>query len=65
MITSDVSLSPFDADELSRILDLIGHLQGGTLSFESLTFNGLKSYYISLENALENDFLHSTCVIGK
>ncbi|KAG1859074.1 hypothetical protein C8R48DRAFT_714446 [Suillus tomentosus] len=27
IITSDMSLSPFDADELSRILDLINHLQ--------------------------------------
>ncbi|KAG2128972.1 hypothetical protein DEU56DRAFT_915294 [Suillus clintonianus] len=27
-ITTDVSLSPFDGDELSKILDLIGQLQG-------------------------------------
>ncbi|KAG1753058.1 hypothetical protein EDD22DRAFT_808088 [Suillus occidentalis] len=28
IITSDMSLSPFDADELSRILELINHLKG-------------------------------------
>jgi hypothetical protein len=28
IITSDMSLSPFDADELSRILELINHLRG-------------------------------------
>ncbi|KIK45695.1 hypothetical protein CY34DRAFT_801318 [Suillus luteus UH-Slu-Lm8-n1] len=27
IITSDMSLSPFDADELSRILELINHLK--------------------------------------
>jgi hypothetical protein len=30
IITSDASLSPFGADELSRILELVSHLQGGT-----------------------------------
>lgn len=44
IITSDMSLSPFDADELSRILDLINHLR---------------------ENAEENDFPHSTCIIAR
>jgi len=28
MITSDMSLSPFDSDELSKIQELIGLLQG-------------------------------------
>jgi hypothetical protein len=27
-ITTDLSLSPFDGDELTKILDLIGQLQG-------------------------------------
>jgi len=27
-VTSDLSLSPFDGSELSKILELIGHLQG-------------------------------------
>jgi hypothetical protein len=31
IITSDASLSPFDADELSKILELINHLQGMTI----------------------------------
>ncbi|KAG2078422.1 hypothetical protein BDR04DRAFT_1226420 [Suillus decipiens] len=44
IITSDISLSPFDADELSRILELINHLR---------------------ENAEENDFPHSTCIIAR
>ncbi|KAG1856754.1 hypothetical protein F4604DRAFT_1208624 [Suillus subluteus] len=44
IITSDTSLSPFDADELSRILELINHLR---------------------ENAEDNDFPHSTCVIAR
>ncbi|KAG2344644.1 hypothetical protein BDR05DRAFT_961554 [Suillus weaverae] len=44
IITSDMSLSPFDADELSRILELINHLR---------------------ENAEENDFPHSTCIIAR
>ncbi|KAG1732668.1 uncharacterized protein EDB91DRAFT_667312 [Suillus paluster] len=44
IITSDMSLSPFDADELSRILELINHLK---------------------ENAEENDFPHSTCIIAR
>ncbi|KAG0704231.1 hypothetical protein DFH29DRAFT_912406 [Suillus ampliporus] len=39
-----MSLSPFDADELSRILKLIGHLR---------------------ENAEENDFHHSICIIAR
>ncbi|KAG1724594.1 hypothetical protein EDB19DRAFT_296258 [Suillus lakei] len=44
IITTDMSSSPFDADELSRILELINHLQ---------------------ENAQENDFPHSTCIIAR
>jgi hypothetical protein len=44
IITSDMSLSPFDADELSRILELINHLR---------------------ENAEDNDFPHSTCIIAR
>ncbi|KAG1750422.1 uncharacterized protein EDB91DRAFT_1046022, partial [Suillus paluster] len=31
IITSDTSVSPFGADELSRILELVNHLQGATL----------------------------------
>lgn len=34
IITSDMSLSPFDADELSRILELINHLKGVAIYFE-------------------------------
>ncbi|OAX36665.1 hypothetical protein K503DRAFT_285380 [Rhizopogon vinicolor AM-OR11-026] len=44
IITSDTSLSPFDSNELSKIMELLGHLQ---------------------ENAADNDFLHSTCVIAR
>jgi len=31
IIISDAPLSPFDADELGKIQDLINHLQGGTV----------------------------------
>jgi hypothetical protein len=54
-------------------MELLGHLQGEIVSFELFTYNGLKCCYISLENVGDNeadneaddDFLHSTCVIGK
>lgn len=67
-------MSPFDADELSKILELINQLKGGMTSF-TFIFNDLKCYYISPDSAvdddspenaqLDNDFLHSACVIGK
>ncbi|KAG0697076.1 hypothetical protein DFH29DRAFT_836251 [Suillus ampliporus] len=63
IITSDMSLSPFDADELSRILELINHLQGVKVMFEPFTFNN--QGYTFPENAGENDFPHSTCVIAR
>ncbi|KAG1718507.1 uncharacterized protein EDB91DRAFT_1185149 [Suillus paluster] len=38
IITSDMSLSPFDADELTRILELINHLQANTLDNDNNDF---------------------------
>ncbi|KAG1740685.1 hypothetical protein EDB19DRAFT_767077 [Suillus lakei] len=64
LITSDISLSPFDADELSRILELINHLRGTKVPFELLVFERLW-YYTSPENADENNFPHSICTIAR
>jgi hypothetical protein len=60
IITSDMSLSPFDADELSRILELINHLRGAINPSELFILK-----YTFPENAEENDFPHSNCIIGK
>jgi hypothetical protein len=60
IITSDMSLSPFDADELSRILELINHLRGTKSPLEPFILK-----YTFPENAEENDFPHSTCIIGR
>jgi hypothetical protein len=59
VITSDKSLSPFGVEELSKILDLIGHLQG-TQNF-SYTLSGLHK---TTETTSVQCRPYSMCVIG-
>lgn len=61
IITSDKSLSPFGGEELSKILDLISHLQGAQ-NF-SHTLPRLDNLYTT-ETTSEECRPHSMCVIG-
>ena len=64
VITSDKSLSPFRAEELSSILDLLSHLEGWGNLFELYTVNHL-NYRFKALSVEDDDSPYSTCVIGK
>jgi len=61
IITSDKSLSPFGGEELSKILDLISHLQGAQKF--SHTLPRLDNLYTT-ETTSKGCRPHSMCVIG-
>ncbi|EIW86260.1 hypothetical protein CONPUDRAFT_148355 [Coniophora puteana RWD-64-598 SS2] len=61
MITSDTSLTPFDEDELSKVRDIIEHVQGQPLPLLPFVY-AVPMYDVEVKG---KTFDHSVCIIAR
>ncbi|EIW87388.1 hypothetical protein CONPUDRAFT_149421 [Coniophora puteana RWD-64-598 SS2] len=62
-ITSDTSLAPFDNEELTKICELIDHIEGKHLFLTSVTRNSYSSRVHA--GSIDKPYEHSMCIIAR